>query len=115
MGVRGAGPPALVHLYKGEIWASEYNLGPQKMGVRGPGPQLWSTCIKVKFGPQNIIWGRKNGGKGARPPALVHLYKGEIWASEYNLGPQKMGGKGGRAPRAPPPDPLVPWQIQYDS
>ena len=29
---------------------------------------LLFACKKVQFGPQNIIWGLKNGAKGARAP-----------------------------------------------
>ena len=29
---------------------------------------LLFECKKVQFGPQNIIWGLKNGARGARAP-----------------------------------------------
>ena len=36
---------------------------------------LLFECKKVQFGPQNIIWGLKNGGRGARPPGSATGYK----------------------------------------
>ena len=54
------------------------------------GKDLTSSCNGSR------IWPRGGG------PALIRPKKCVIWASEYNLGPQKWGVRGGPRPPGPP-------------
>ena len=74
------------------------------------GRQLPRWLRFKKFVCQNErIWTRRGGGTHWQHPPGSATEKGAIWASEYNLGPQKWG-LGARAP-GPPLDPLL---VQYN-